>query len=84
VSAYAPTAAWVASVFNISPTLSIFLTILVLVLGTYSLYLLYTGIAALMKPPESRVLIYTMVVALGVGAIWLLFGVLFFGVSTRT
>jgi hypothetical protein len=43
VSAYAPTAAWVASVFNIIPAALAFLVIL----GVYSLYLLYTGIAAL-------------------------------------
>jgi Yip1 domain len=45
VSAYAPTAAWVAGVFNIIPALA-FLGIL----GLYSLYLLHTGIVALMKP----------------------------------
>ena len=45
VSACAPTATWVAGVFNIIPALA-FLGIL----GVYSLYPLYTGIAALMKP----------------------------------
>ena len=55
VSAYAPTAAWVAGVFNIIPALS-FLSIL----GLYSLYLLYTGIVALMKPAASNALIYTI------------------------
>jgi hypothetical protein len=49
VSAYSPTAAWVAGVFNIIPALS-FLGIL----GLYSLYLLYTGIAAVMKPPADK------------------------------
>ena len=49
VSAYSPTAAWVAGVFNIIPAPS-FLGIL----GLYSLYLLYTGITGLMKPPGTR------------------------------
>jgi hypothetical protein len=47
VSAYAPTAAWVAGVFNIIPALS-FLGIL----GLYSFYLLYTGITGLTRPPR--------------------------------
>src|SRR5262249_35746183 len=49
VSAYSPTAAWVAGVFNIIPALS-FLGIL----GLYSLYLLHTGITGLMRPPGER------------------------------
>ena len=32
------------------------------ILGLYSLYLLHTGIAALMKPPADKALIYTIVV----------------------
>jgi hypothetical protein len=65
VSAYAPTAAWVAGVFNLIPALSV-LTIL----GLYSLYLLHTGIAALMKPPESKALIYTIAAIICVVVIW--------------
>ena len=57
VSAYAPTAAWLAGVFNILPALS-FLSIL----GLYSLYLLYTGIGALMRPAANNALIYTIAV----------------------
>src|SRR6266852_3218702 len=49
VSAYAPTAAWVAGVFNIIPALAI-----LGILGLYSLYLLHTGIASLMKPPAAK------------------------------
>ena len=44
VSAYAPTAAWVAGVFNIIPALAI-----LGILGLYSLYLLHNGLAALIK-----------------------------------
>jgi len=61
VSAYAPTAAWVAGVFSIIPALS-FLGLL----GIYSLYLLHTGIAALMKPEPSKALIYTISVVISV------------------
>jgi len=57
VSAYAPTAAWVAGVFNIIPALSV-----LGILGLYSVYLLHTGIIALMKPPEGKAIIYTIAV----------------------
>ena len=78
VSAYAPTAAWLAGVFNTLPVLS-FLSIL----GLYSLYLLYTGIAALMKPASNNALIYTIAVIVCAVIVWvvilaipaLLFGV---------
>jgi hypothetical protein len=57
VSAYAPTAAWVAGVFNIIPALAS-----LGILGLYSLYLLYAGIAALMKPAADKAVIYTIAV----------------------
>jgi hypothetical protein len=65
VSAYAPTAAWVVGVFGIIPMLAI-----LSILGLYSLYLLHTGIAALMKPPESKALFYTIAVVVCVVVIW--------------
>jgi Yip1-like protein len=65
VSAYAPTAAWVAGVFNIIPALAI-----LGILGLYSLYLLYTGIAVLMKPPADKALIYTIVVIVCAIILW--------------
>lgn len=65
ISAYAPTAAWVAGVFKIIPVLA-FLGIL----GLYSLYLLYTGIVALMKPAADKALIYTVAVIVCVVVIW--------------
>lgn len=57
ISAYAPTAAWVAGVFNLIPVLAV-----LSILGLYSLYLLHTGIAALMKPPADKALFYTIAV----------------------
>lgn len=65
ISAYAPTAAWVAGVFKIIPALA-FLGIL----GLYSLYLLYTGITALMKPAADKAVIYTIAVIVCVIVIW--------------
>jgi uncharacterized membrane-anchored protein len=71
VSAYSPTAAWVAGVFNIIPALS-FLGIL----GLYSLYLLYTGIAAVMKPPADKALVYTIAVIVCAIIVWIIiFGI---------
>lgn len=66
VSAYAPTAAWVVGVFNIIPALAI-----LSILGLYSLYLLHTGIAALMKPPAAKALVYTIAVVVCVIVLWL-------------
>jgi hypothetical protein len=57
VSAFAPTAAWLAGVFNILPALSI-----LSLLGLYSLYLLYTGLAPLMRTPEDKSVPYAVVV----------------------
>ena len=65
VSAYAPTAAWVASVFNIIPLLGI-----LSVLGLYSLYLLHTGLVALMRPTPDRALVYTIAVIVCVVIVW--------------
>ena len=66
VSAYAPTAAWVAGVFNIIPALS-FLGIL----GLYSFYLLYTGITGLMRPPAEKALVYTIAVIICAIIVWI-------------
>jgi hypothetical protein len=66
VSAYSPTAAWVAGVFNIIPALS-FLGIL----GLYSLYLLYTGITGLMRPPSDKAVVYTIAVIVCAIIVWI-------------
>ena len=56
VAAYTPTAAWIAGIFNIIPALAI-----VSLLGAlYSLYLLFVGLPALMKPPEDKATVYTL------------------------
>ena len=58
VSAFFPTASWVAGIFALMPALSI----LGLLGALYSLYLLYTGLAPLMKVPEDKAVPYTVVV----------------------
>jgi hypothetical protein len=67
VSAYAPTAVWLAGVFYILPILSLLAKICAL----YSLYLLYTGISALMKPASNNALIYTIAVIVCWIIIWI-------------
>jgi hypothetical protein len=57
VAAYSGTASWLAGIFMLVLALS-FLRIL----GLYSLYLLYLGLPLLMKAPEERALVYTVVV----------------------
>lgn len=76
VAVYAPTAFWAASIFNVQPPLA-FLSLM----GLYSFYLLYTGLATLMKAPADKVLAYTiataacvvvlLVVIAGVPVLWL-------------
>lgn len=58
VAAYFPTPGWIAGVFNIIPAL----WIIGFLLSLYSLYLLYLGLPALMKPPEDKAIPYMVVV----------------------
>jgi Yip1-like protein len=57
VSAFSPTAMWIAGIFSIVPLLAI-----LGIVGLYSLYLLYTGLPVLMKTPEDKAVPYTVVV----------------------
>ena len=54
---YSYTAAWLGGVFSLIPAISI----LGLLCGLYSLYLLYLGIPVLMKSPKDKSLVYTIV-----------------------
>lgn len=67
VSVYAPTAAWLAGIFDINPPLA-FLSIM----GLYSFYLLHTGLAALMKPAADKALAYTIAASASVIVLWAL------------
>lgn len=57
VSAYAPTAGWVAGIFTLIPMLGI----LALLGGLYSLYLIFVGLPKMMKPPAEKATTYTIV-----------------------
>src|SRR3546814_17289979 len=56
VAAYSATAAWVAGVFQIVPSLGWIGAIL----GLYSLYLLYPGLPILMKAPAAKAMAYPL------------------------
>ena len=67
VSAYAPTAAWVAGVFALLPILSV-----LMILGLYSLYLFYVGLPLLMRTPPERAIGYIVAVIVCVIIAWML------------
>lgn len=84
VAAYAPTAAWLAGIFQIVPALA-FLAIV----GLYSLYLYYLGMPRLMKVPQEKATGYTVVVIIAyvivffiVGYIATMLAMSFFGAPT--
>jgi hypothetical protein len=56
---YAYTSSWVAGLFQIIPFLG---TLIMLIGGLYSIYLLYLGLPKLMKSPEDKSIAYTLVV----------------------
>ena len=66
MSAYFPTAAWLAGMFNLIPALA-----LLSILGLYSFYLLYTGLSPLMKTPAEKSLVYTIAVAVCAIIVWI-------------
>jgi hypothetical protein len=60
VAVYSFTASWVAGIFMLIPALSI----IAMLGGLYSLYLLYLGLPILMKSPPDKAMTYTIVVIL--------------------
>ena len=71
VSAFSPTAMWLAGIFSIIPVLAI-----LGLLGLYSLYLLYAGLPLLMKTPEDKAVPYTVVVIIVAIVLGLIVGAL--------
>lgn len=59
LAAYSYTAGWLAGIFVIIPMLGI-----LSIVGLYSIYLLHTGIPALMKAPQEKSLGYTVAVVI--------------------
>ena len=71
VAAYSSTAAWLAGIFDLLPSLA-----LLQILGLYSLYLLYLGLPVLMKAPQEKALPYTIVVIIAAVVIFGVVGAL--------
>jgi hypothetical protein len=71
LAAYSWTAAWVASVILIIPLLGI----LVLVAAIYGFYILYLGVPVLMKVPEDKAVVYTIVAIVGMIIIYFLISI---------
>lgn len=69
VAVYSWTASWLAGVFAIVPAIA-FLSIL----GLYSLYLLFLGLPKLMRAPQDKALVYTIVVVVIAIVIWIVIG----------
>lgn len=77
VAVYSSTAVWLAGVFLIVPWLGAPLTLL----GLYGLYLLYTGLPALMKSPPDKTLGYAAVVVVLALVIFIVVGAIAGGVA---
>ena len=71
VAAYSSTASWVAGIFALIPGLR-----LLVILGLYSLYLLYLGLPVVMKAPREKALGYTAVVVLAAIVLFMVIGVI--------
>jgi Yip1 domain len=71
VSAYSSTASWLAGIFALIPGLRI-----LLILGFYSLFLLYLGLPVLMKSPREKALGYTVVVVLAAIVLYMVIGLI--------
>lgn len=73
VSAYAPTAFWIAGVFHLLPGLGSFL---ILAGGVYSLYLLFVGLPILLKPEAEKATQYTVVSLVAAIVAWVVLALL--------
>jgi Yip1 domain len=69
VAAYTGTASWVAGIFGLLPGLG-----WLVILGLYSLYLLYLGLPKLMKVPEDKAVAYTVVSVIVAAVLFLVVG----------
>ena len=65
VAVYAWTASWIFAVFQLVPPVSA-----LSIIGVYSLYLMYLGIPPLMKAPEDKAMVYSIMVIVVALAIW--------------
>src|SRR3546814_229953 len=79
VAAYSATAAWVAGVFQIVPSLGWIGAIL----GLYSLYLLYLGLPILMKAPAAKAMAYTLATIVAAIVLFFVIGAITAALTTR-
>ncbi|MBA3940597.1 MAG: YIP1 family protein [Sphingopyxis sp.] len=70
VAAYSATAGWVAGIFGLIPALALIGALL----GLYGLYLLYVGLPILMKVPQDKALVYTIVVVVVAVVLFMIVG----------
>lgn len=70
VAAYSATAGWVGGIFGILPALAV----IGLLFALYGLYLLYLGLPVLMKVPQDKALVYTVVVVVVYIVLFLMVG----------
>jgi hypothetical protein len=70
LAAYSMTAAWVAGIFYLIPTLSI----LALIGALYSLYIFYVGLPILMKSPEDKTPAYAIAVIVACIVVFFIIG----------
>jgi len=78
---YAYTAAWVAGVFNLLPTIGI---LGVLAGGIYSIYLFYLGLPVLMRTPQDKVVAYMIVAAVIIFVIYIVIGLVVGTITTAS
>lgn len=71
LAAYAPTASWLAGIFTIIPVLAI-----LGILGLYSIYLFYLGSTAVVRVPQEKATVFTIVVFLIAIVIFVLVGLI--------
>jgi hypothetical protein len=62
---YAWTAAWLAGIFQLVPQVSA-----LGIIGVYSLYLLYLGVPKLMKAPQDKALVYSIIAVVVAIVVW--------------
>lgn len=71
VAVYSMTAAWLAGIFAIIPSLAI-----LSIVGLYSLYLMFIGLPILMKAPADKAPGYTLVVVIAAAVVYFVVGTL--------
>lgn len=80
IAIFSSTAAWVAGIFNIIPSLAMIASLG----GLYGLYLLYLGIKSLKEPPADKVMGYTIVTLIAAVILFFVIGFIVAAVAIGT